>query len=194
MALKSNFLTEKYGEELEPLLRKLYLDERMTMKEIGEVLGVGAVAIYYRLKKFGIPTRDRHDHPTSDKVRENARRVGRGRKGTKQTAEAKRKMSDAKKGRMLNPSEYGGHTKNRSGYVYVYNPTHPHCSSDGYVMEHRLVIEQYIGRHLKKDESVHHINRNRKDNRLENLQLMTRSEHAKLHAEMKRNLRKGESI
>ena len=194
MALKSNFLTEKYGEELEPLLRKLYLYERLTMKEIGEVLGVDAVAIHYRLKKFGIPTRDRYDHPVSDKVRENARRVGQNRKGTKQTDEAKRKISEAKAGKLSNPSKYGGHTKNRSGYVYVYNPTHPHCSSDGYVMEHRLVMENSIGRYLEKDESVHHINRNRKDNRIENLQLMTRSEHAKLHAEMKHKSRIGEKI
>ena len=194
MASKSYFLTEKYGEGLEPMLRKLYIDERKTMREIGDALGVDAAAIYYRLKKFRIPTRDRYDHPASDKVRDNARRVGHGRKGAKQTDEAKRKISESKLGKLSNPSKHGGHTKNRSGYVYVYKPTHPHCSSDGYVMEHRLVMENSIGRYLKKDEAVHHINRDRKDNSLENLQLMTRSEHAKLHAEMKHKSRIGEKI
>jgi hypothetical protein len=43
-------------------------------------------------------------------------------------------------------------------------------------------MEASIGRHLEKDEAVHHINRDRKDNRLENLQLMTHREHAQLHA------------
>lgn len=194
MALKSNFLTEKYGQDLEPMLRKLYIDERKTMKQIGDILGVDAAAIHYRLKKFGIPTRDRHDHPTSDKVRENARRVGRSRKGAKQSDEAKRKLSDAKKGHLLKPSQYGGHLKNRSGYLYVYNPTHPHCSSDGYVMEHRLVMEAALGRYLKRDEVVHHINENKKDNRLDNLMVMTSDEHMRLHNRKRQEKRKGENI
>lgn len=194
MASESYCLAQKYGEELEPLLRRLYIDERKTMSQIGEMLGVNAVAIYYRLKKFGIPTRDKHDHPISDRVRDNARRVGRNRKGAKHTDEAKRKMSKAQAGKLNKPSKYGGHTKNRSGYLYVYCPSHPYCSSDGYVMEHRLVMENSIGRYLEKDEVVHHINKNKKDNRIENLQLMTRSEHAKLHTEMKHKTRIGENI
>jgi hypothetical protein len=164
------------------------------MKQMGDILGVDAATIYYRLKKFGIPTRDRHDHTVSDKVRENARRVGRGRKGAKQSDEAKRKISDAKKGCLLKPSEYGGHVKNRSGYLYVYNPTHPHCSVDGYVMEHRLVIEAALGRYLKRDEVVHHINENKKDNRLENLMVMTPDEHMRLHNQKRQEKRKGEII
>lgn len=194
MALKSNFLTKKYGQDLEPLLRKLYIEERKTMREIGDALGVDAVAIYYRLKKFGIPTRNRYDHPVSDKVRANATQLGKRRKGSKQSAETKKKLSDLRKGKMRKPSKYGGHSKDRYGYVYVYCPEHPHSSADGYVMEHRLVMESYIGRYLEKDEAVHHINRNKKDNRLENLQLMTRSEHAKLHAQIKHKKRIGESI
>lgn len=181
MASKSNFLTKKYGQDLELLLRKLYIEDRKTMREIGDLLGVDAAAIYYRLKKFGIPTRDRHDHPVSDKVRANAYLLGKSMKGIARSDEWKKKISNSKKGKMRNPSKYGGHSKDRYGYVYVYCPEHPHSSADGYVMEHRLVMESYIGRYLEKDEAVHHINRNKKDNRLENLQLMTRSEHAKLH-------------
>lgn len=192
MASRSNYLTKKYGQNLEPILRKLYIDERKTMREIGDALGVDAVAIYYRLHKFGIPTRDRHEHPISDKVRENARRLGRDRKGAKQTVEAKRKISDANKGRILNPSKYGGHTKDRNGYVYVYSPTHPHCSLDGYVMEHRLVMESHIGRYLNKDEVIHHINGDKKDNTLENLVIMTPTDHMSFHMKKRHAKRKGE--
>lgn len=47
---------------------------------------------------------------------------------------------------------------------------------------YRYVMEQHIGRPLRTDEHVHHINDDPTDDRLENLQLLTASEHQKLHA------------
>jgi hypothetical protein len=44
-------------------------------------------------------------------------------------------------------------------------------SMDGYVMEHRLRVAEQIGRSLLPSESVHHINGDRQDNRIDNLQL-----------------------
>lgn len=191
MANKSNFLTEKYGQNLESILQKLYIEERKTMREVGNILGVDAAAIYYRLKKLGIPTRSRYDHPPSDKVRANARRLGQIRKGAKQSDEAKRKISNANKGRVFKPSKYGGHIKNRRGYAYVYNPTHPYRSEDGYVMEHRLVMESILGRYLTNKEVVHHINGNKKDNRPENLMVMTPNDHMRLHMKIRHKKIKG---
>ena len=57
-------------------------------------------------------------------------------------------------------------------------------------MEHDLIMECLIGRHLNDDEVVHHKNKIRNDNRKENLELMKFSEHARLHM-IERNSKKG---
>lgn len=67
-----------------------------------------------------------------------------------------------------NPRWSGGKHK-KDGYVLCFNPEHPCASKRGYVREHRLVVEEIIGRFLKKGEAVHHINKKRDDNRAENL-------------------------
>lgn len=71
------------------------------------------------------------------------------------------------------------------GYIRVYVPTHPSADCDGYVNQHQLVMEESLGRYLAKGECVHHINRVRHDNRLENLTLYaSRGAHMKVeHSE-----------
>lgn len=49
--------------------------------------------------------------------------------------------------------------------------------------EHRNIMEVHLGRKLKSDEIVHHVNGDKHDNRLANLQVMTQSEHIRLHLE-----------
>lgn len=52
-----------------------------------------------------------------------------------------------------------------------------------YRLEHRAVIEASIGRRLRTSEVVHHKNGNPSDNRLDNLLVVTQSEHMKIHKE-----------
>ena len=60
---------------------------------------------------------------------------------------------------------------------------HPKSTrSDGYIQEHRLIIEEYFGRDLRSGEDVHHINGNKQDNRLTNLVVMDRGVHMRMHA------------
>lgn len=75
----------------------------------------------------------------------------------------------------------GGRFKNSFGYIKISMPNHPFNNS-GYVLEHRLVMEKFIGRYLTPKEIVHHINHNKTDNRIENLKLFkNHSEHQKYH-------------
>ena len=71
-----------------------------------------------------------------------------------------------------------------SGYVRVkVGKRHPEADSKGYAKEHRLVMSEILGRPLAKDEVVHHINRDRQDNRPENLVLLQPSEHSYRHGQ-----------
>jgi uncharacterized protein (DUF1330 family) len=66
---------------------------------------------------------------------------------------------------------HGGRFLDKDGYVMILSVDHPNKNGRGYVQEHRLVIEKKIGRYLNKEESVHHKNKNKQDNSLENLML-----------------------
>jgi hypothetical protein len=71
----------------------------------------------------------------------------------------------------------GNTTRHKKGYVMVYAPGHPN-SSGGYVFEHRLVMEDHVGRYLLPNENVHHLNGKKDDNRLDNLELWVRTQPA----------------
>lgn len=89
----------------------------------------------------------------------------------------------------LNDYWKGGKTRNEAGYLMIKCKGHPRASLCGdYVPFHVLVMEQSIGRFLiwkgaghPETEIVHHKNENIHDNRIENLQLTTFSEHMKIH-------------
>lgn len=74
----------------------------------------------------------------------------------------------------------GGRTMHSDGYVLVYAPWHP-AAQKGYVLEHRLVMEEHLGRYLTADELVHHRNEVKTDNRVENLVVTDTSAHMSHH-------------
>lgn len=70
-----------------------------------------------------------------------------------------------------NPLWNGGRYKDSWGYIWVLQPDHPFATKTGYIREHRLVLEQKLGRLLAPEEVPHHINGIKDDNRPENLKL-----------------------
>ena len=79
----------------------------------------------------------------------------------------RRKVSDSRRRRTL--------SQLNSGYRTAYDPDQ---ITD---LEHRLVAETVIGRKLRDDEVIHHINHVKDDNRPENLKILSPSEHSRLH-------------
>ena len=69
-----------------------------------------------------------------------------------------------------------------NGYIDIFEPTHPLTRSDGYVFEHRKVAWD-SGLLVDRDLQIHHVNGNKQDNRIENLQVVTAAEHSRLHWE-----------
>lgn len=167
-------------------LEKLYLEEKMPMYKISEVLGVSVGSVYNYMKKYSIESRKdnftfkgkRHTDSAKQKVAES-------RKGKKMSNESKQRLSDAKK-MGFDSIDNCGHKKLRAdGYIYLYVPSHKKATKDGYVMEHILIAERYFRVEIGKDEVVHHINHKRDDNRPENLMIMKRKKHMGFHTKLR---------
>ena len=98
---------------------------------------------------------------------------------------SRRNHSEANKGELhyrYKHPQYGRYT-DTWGYVWILCPNHPHAPKMGYVREHRLVMEEVLGRYLLPEEIPHHLNGIKNDNRPENLLLLVnQAEHRREHA------------
>jgi hypothetical protein len=63
----------------------------------------------------------------------------------------------------------------KDGYVRIHDTTHPRANN-GFVLEHIAVMEKHLGRSLLPTENVHHLNGDRGDNRIENLELWDKAQ------------------
>lgn len=85
----------------------------------------------------------------------------------------------------------GGRIKTKKGYILVYAPNNKRSNVNGYIYEHLLIMEKYLGRPVRKEEAVHHIDENKSNNNINNLILFpTKGSHTAFH----HNIRKYKAI
>lgn len=82
---------------------------------------------------------------------------------------------------MLNYTPNWNRQSTSTGYKVVHCPDHPRAWKTGYVYVHIIVAEEKIGRLLKDGEVVHHKDENKFNNNPENLEVLTKFQHSKLH-------------
>lgn len=91
-----------------------------------------------------------------------------------------------------NVNWHGGYRKN-GHYYSILCPNHPYAGKKGYVPEHRLVIEKYLGYYLSPFQIVHHINYDKHDNRLENLMVFnSTADHIRFHMLYDKRIRRNQ--
>lgn len=69
----------------------------------------------------------------------------------------------------------------KGDYDYAIVRDHPNATKNGYVLLHRIIMENHIGRLLTSEEVVHHIDGDRHNNNIDNLEIMDRREHSAMH-------------
>lgn len=153
-------------------LYSLYIDQKLTQREIGSLKGIANGSVCVLMERYGILSRNRLE------AMELAR--SQGRKiwfpcGPKNPARQQQEKKPVGQRRKKNPSPCSPHK-----YRFVYKPSHPRAGRNGCVLEHIIIWEQYNGP-LSQGWVIHHIDGNKSNNNIENLQAQLRAAHSQTY-------------
>lgn len=160
------------------------LNRGESLRMIASSIGINHCTLAKHLKRNGITIPSRRESASMTWKNHPHPRLG---KKGKDCPVYGKKMSEATRKKLRPIWDKNGddkrlyRKKHSGGYILVYLPDHPAADDTGYVLEHRVVMEFHLARFLSSDEIVHHINGNKEDNRIENLSITTRADHAKMH-------------
>lgn len=163
---------------------EMYVEKKMSTLQVGEALGCATGTVIHHLKTQGVARRplkkidwpvEQMRHWYEDEkwtLQQIADHLGQKQKVVNKVAKRhgfQMRRTGPERGEG-HPEWKGGRLIDKSGYVLVYAPDNP-MARGKYVLEHRLVMSNHIGRILHKHEVVHHKNDCKTDNRIENLEL-----------------------
>ena len=151
------------------LMCDLYSKEKKSIPEISGILKLPQSCVRRTLLTSGVVLRSRDDG-----VRNSAPKLGSGMRGKSRVFSAEHREAISK-GR-LKKLNFTGYRVTSQGYL-TFTRGDAEC-----VLVHNLLGRMLIGRKLNPDEVVHHRDHDRQNNSLDNLQVMTSSDHSKLHA------------
>lgn len=147
-------------------LYQKYVKEGLSTHEIAKVCKANSQTIVNWLRKFNIPVRTLSE--ASKLWHKNHLGAFKGRD---------------------NPHWKNGRKVDTKGYILIHTPDHPYANNSGYVREHRLVMEELLGRYLTEEEVVHHYDEIKDNNKPENLKLFPSNEkHLTYHKDKEKML------